>query len=177
MEKIEKNFCIFIANVFDDKIWQDIQGVRKYTQSEFNLEIKTQFKKKEINQEINNNGINTDSAKLNELGVPTNIKTGYSIDNNNYDVNKNFIENITDEFNNKLKDRCQKKFFITEEHIFQNLLDEFDKTINNDIEFPKFDNFYVLEIIIACSLKTTEEYIKKNSDNIYQEIFKNLSKK
>ena len=176
--EIKQDFCIFVANVFDNEIWNNIKNINEYAKNEFNTGIKSEYKSK-TNEDTNfnhdklNQNLNKTTDKLQELGIPTQIKTGV---NSEIVDNTKIVDQITEEFNNNINNKCQKKIFVTTNIHFQELLNQFDKTVNGQIDFPKFDNFYIKEIIIACNINATEKYVKDNCNKIVQQMFNNINK-
>ena len=72
-EKIE--FCVFIAKVINNNMIDDINKFKNVLKNNMNIDIKTTYK--ENIQDKNNTISENLSEKLNNIGVPTNIKSGF----------------------------------------------------------------------------------------------------
>ena len=86
---------------------------------------------------------------------------------------------IQEEFNSQIKDKCSSKFFIIDMEQYNNIIDKFYCISNKGdclIEFPKVNEFNILSITTAASLFATDDYIKANCDNIYNQFTRNLSR-
>ena len=153
----QEYFCVFTAKIIDDKQFNNLKELME-TLDNNSISVKQQMK---LNNQKEKN--------LSKFGIPSTIKTGVQ----HSDIDE--IKKIQEEFNKSIKDKCSNKFFIIKMDEYDKILDTFYEISNNstnNLEFPVLNGFRLLSITQAASIKTTEEYIKKNGDNIYSEFIK-----
>lgn len=152
-EKIE--FCVFVAKVINNNMVDDITKFQNILKNNMNIDMKAYYKE---NNEINNN-----QKKLNDLGIPSIMKTS----SDNQKKKDSLINILTQNFNNEVDNNCESKLFIIKMDEYNKILDEFDDiSIKNIIKFPKLDDYNLLSIKFAQCILTTEKYLKENSDKI-----------
>lgn len=159
---MEKEYCIFIAQIIDDSVLEDITLIRDKAKQLYNVELKPSLKM--------NNTNNIDN-KLNQYGIPTNIKTS-SLNNDN-----NTIEILTKELNDGINDNSQQQLFIVNMEEYDNLIDNFYQSHHNiELKLPKLEGMNLLSIVQACSITATEEYMRKHCVDIAQKLKNNIEK-
>ena len=164
---MEIEFCIFVARVLDNDLFNEINSIHNQLHNKYNINIKQIVQETDINKEIT-------QKKLNDLGIPNSINTST---NNINDINHNTIEKLTSQFNDCIKNKCIKKLFIMTMDNYDTLLNKFNEISNTDIlEFPDVNGFKLLGIIHACSINATEEYMAKNSGIIGDSILETIEK-
>ena len=163
---MEKQYCIFIAEIIDDDILENINTIRKQTKEMFNIDLKPSLK-------MNNNNKTIQENKLNSYGIPQNIVTGNNITNKN--SNDNMLELLTKELNDDVKTHTKNQLFIVNMEEYDKLIDKFYNLNNNlEMELPQLEGFNILSIKNACTITTTENYMKKNCVNIAQMLKKKI---
>ena len=157
--EIEKEFCIFVAKIITDEQLLELNRFNK------NLNDNSIF----IKQEMRDN--KETFVNLNKYGIPNKIKTGIN------EQKINSIEEIQEEFNKDIKEKCSSKFFIIEMKEYDKIIDKFYSIANNKssvLEFPIVNEFKILSIVVAASINATDAYIRENCDEIYKQFTKNL---
>lgn len=163
---MEKEYCIFIAQIIDDSVLEDITLIRDKAKQLYNVELKPSLKMNNTNNIENKNNIDN---KLNQYGIPTNIKTS-SLNNDN-----NTIEILTKELNDGINDNSQQQLFIVNMEEYDNLIDNFYQSHHNiELKLPKLEGMNLLSIVQACSITATEEYMRKHCVDIAQKLKNNI---
>ena len=161
---MEKEYCIFIAKVIDDSVLEDIICIRDTAKELYNVDLKPSLKMNETN---------TLENKLNECGIPTNIKTSSANTTGN-----NTIEVLTKQLNDEVSEKSQNQLFIVSMEEYDKLIDNFYQAHNNlDLKLPKMEDMNILSIVQTCSIKTTEEYMRKHCVDIAQTLKNNIANK
>ena len=157
---MEKEYCIFIAQIIDDSVLEDITLIRDKAKQLYNVELKPSLKM--------NNTNNIDN-KLNQYGIPTNIKTSSLNDDNNT------IEILTQQLNDGINENSQQQLFIVNMEEYDKLIDNFYQSHHNiELKLPKLEGMNLLSIVQACSITATEEYMRKHCVDIAQKLKNNI---
>ena len=160
---MEKEYCIFIAQIIDDSVLEDITLIRDKAKQLYHVELKPSLKMN------NTNNTNNTNNKLNQYGIPTNIKTS-SLNNDN-----NTIEILTKELNDAINENSQQQLFIVNMEEYDNLIDNFYQSHHNiELKLPKLEGINLLSIVQACSITATEEYMRKHCVDIAQKLKNNI---
>ena len=172
---MEKEYCIFIAQIIDDSVLEDITLIRDKAKQLYHVELKPSLKMNNINNTNNidniNNIDNTNNIdnKLNQCGIPTNIKSS-SLNNDN-----NTIEILTKELNDAINENSQQQLFIVNMEEYDKLIDNFYQSHHNiELKLPKLEGINLLSIVQACSITATEEYMRKHCVDIAQKLKNNI---
>lgn len=154
---MENEYCIFIAQIIDDSVLEDITLIRDKAKQLYNVELKPSLK------------MNNTNNKLNQYGIPTNINTS-SLNNDN-----NTIEILTKELNDGINENSQQQLFIVNMEEYDNLIDNFYQSHHNiELKLPKLEGINLLSIVQACSITATEEYMRKHCVDIAQKLKNNI---
>ena len=160
---MEKEYCIFIAQIIDDSVLEDITLIRDKAKQLYHVELKPSLKMN------NTNNTNNTNNKLNQYGIPTNIKTS-SLNNDN-----NTIEILTKQLNDAINENSQQQLFIVNMEEYDNLIDNFYQSHHNiELKLPKLEGINLLSIVQACSITATEEYMRKHCVDIAQKLKNNI---
>ena len=109
------------------------------------------------NNTNNKNNTNNIENKLNQYGIPTNIKTRSLNDDNNT------IEILTQQLNDGINENSQQQLFIVNMEEYDKLIDKFYQSYHNiELKLPKLEGMNLLSIVPACSITATEENIREN---------------
>ena len=157
---MEKEYCIFIAQIIDDSVLEDITLIRDKAKQLYNVELKPSLKM--------NNTNNIDN-KLNQYGIPTNIKTSSFNDDNNT------IEILTKQLNDAINEKSKQQLFIVNMEEYDTLIDNFYQSHHNlQLKLPQLEGMNLLSIVQACSITATEEYMRKHCVDIAQKLKNNI---
>jgi len=178
---MNKKYKLIYAKIIDKNIVNKFNKISLFLKYYFKCELKTKINNENENniENVEKNNLDNINKKLEKYNIPSNIKTGLSLEINKIEIGLNLINNkFIENLNNILINNSNNIIIVITLDEYNKLIDIINNMENSNIlKLPKIENNRILGLNDILTFDINEYFFNNNKENVIKTLIKYINNK